>query len=76
MLVFIDETGCDKRNAKRLFGYGVRGITPITHHLLAYGQRISAISIMSTRDVYLAEVSMETPLFSLFVATLIILSTI
>ena len=48
----------------------------VSHPSLAYGQRISAISIMSTRDVYLAEVSMETPLFSLFVATLIILSTI
>ncbi len=32
MLVLIDETGCDKRNAKRLFGYGLRGITPITHN--------------------------------------------
>ena len=70
MLVFIDETGCDKRNAKRLFGYGVRGITPITHHLLAYGQRISAISIMSTRgieDVYLAEGSVNGDTFVQFI---------
>ena len=54
-LLFIDESGCDKQNLKRLFGYGIRGITPVTDHLLQHGKRISAIGIISTRggeDVY------------------------
>ena len=53
MLVFIDETGCDRRNSIRQVGYGIRGITPITHRLLIYGKRISAIGVMSTRGVIL-----------------------
>ena len=70
MLVFIDETGCDKRNSKRLFGYGIRGITPITHHLLGGGKRISAIGVMSTRrleDVYLVEGSVNGDTFLQFI---------
>ena len=58
MVVFIDETGCDNRNSIRQLGYGIRGITPITHRLLIYEQRISAIGVMSTRgveDVYQVE---------------------
>ena len=31
MLVFIDETGCDKRNLLRQYGHGIRGLTPVTH---------------------------------------------
>ena len=70
MLVFIDETGCDKRNSKCLFGYGIRGITPITHHLLGGGKRISAIGVMSTRgleDVYLVEGSVNGDTFLHFI---------
>ena len=58
MLVFLDETGCDKRNSMRQFGYGLRGITPVTHKLDIYGKRISAIGVMTTRgieDTYLIE---------------------
>ena len=58
MLVFLDETGCDKRNSIRQFGYGLRGITPVIHKLDTYGKRISAIGVMTTRgieDTYLIE---------------------
>ena len=31
MLVFLDETGSDRRNSIRQFGYGLRGIPLLTH---------------------------------------------
>ena len=31
MLVFIDETGCERRNLVRKYGCGVRGIPPVSH---------------------------------------------
>jgi len=49
MLVFLDKTDCDRRNQIRQFGYGLRGITPVTHKLVTYGKRISAIGVMTTR---------------------------
>ena len=64
------ETGCDKHNVKRYFGYGIRGITPVTYHLLQHGKRISAIGVMSTRgveDVYLVEGSVSGETFLQFV---------
>ena len=51
MLVFLDETGSDKRNSIHQFGYGLRGITPVTHKLDIYGKRISAIGVMTTRGM-------------------------
>ena len=51
MLVFIDETGCDKRNLVRQYGYGVRGLTPVTHKFVVYGKRISAIGVMTTEGI-------------------------
>lgn len=70
MVVFIDETGCDRRNSIRQLGYGIRGITSITHRLLIYGQRISAIGVMPTRgveDVYQVEGNVNGDIFINFV---------
>ena len=70
MLVFLDETGCDKRNSIRQFGYGLRGITPVTHKLDIYGKRISAIGVMTTRgieDTYLIEGNVNGDIFRQFV---------
>ena len=70
MLVFVDETGCDRQNLIRQFGYGLQGITPVTHQLIAYGQRISAIGVMTTRgieDFYLVEGSVNGEIFLNFV---------
>ena len=70
MLVFVDETGCDKRKSARLFGYGIRGLTPVTDHLLTYSDRISAIGAISTRgveDVYLVEGTVNGDTFLNFV---------
>ncbi len=30
MMVFVDETGCDRRSSTRKFGYALKGITPET----------------------------------------------
>ena len=70
MILFIDETGCDRRNLVRHLGYGLRGITPVTQQLLVYGQRISAIGVMSTRgieDAYLVEGNVNGDIFLNFI---------
>ena len=33
MLIWIDETGSDRRNALRKYGYGIRGQPPQDHSL-------------------------------------------
>ena len=40
MLDFIDETGCDNICQ---YGYGIRGLTSVTHKFVVYGRHISAI---------------------------------
>lgn len=44
MFVFVDETGSDKRDHTRKFGYAFKGESPIYHRLLARGWRVSAIA--------------------------------
>ena len=51
MLVFVDETGADRRDCMRKFGYSLRGVTPRTHKLLWRGQCVSALTAMSTSGV-------------------------
>ena len=46
MLVWVDETGCDKRDLLRKFGYSFRGDRAECKQLLVRGQRISAIAAM------------------------------
>ena len=41
MLLWIDESGCDKRNCKRKHGYSVRGMTPVQWRI----QGVSLVSI-------------------------------
>ena len=58
MIIWLDETGCDRRHSTRKWSYSIRGITPRDHCLLARGERYSAIAIMSVEgllDVHLAE---------------------
>ena len=55
MLLWIDETGYDRRNCIRQYGYSLRGVTPVSHQLRVGGKCISAIPILSTEgieDVY------------------------
>ena len=58
IMVWIDETGCDLRNALRKYGYGIRGLPPRDYTLKLRGKRYSAVGILTTdgvEDVYLAE---------------------
>ena len=50
-LVFIDETGCDRRDAIRKYGYGLRGKPVKCQKLLVRGERISVIAAMTVEGV-------------------------
>lgn len=52
MLIWIDESGCDRRNCVRKRAYSIRGMTPRDHRLLAHGTRYSAIPIMSLEGIH------------------------
>lgn len=47
MFVFIDETGVDRRNTLRRYGYSIRGRPATNHSLLVRVERISAIASIS-----------------------------
>ena len=47
MLVFVDETGADLRNAIRRYGYSIRGKPLTSQVMLARGERVSAIACIS-----------------------------
>lgn len=50
-LVWVDETGCDRRDCARKYGYAIRGSTPEYHRLLIRGERISAIAAIAEDGV-------------------------
>ena len=50
MLIFIDETGKDRRNCMRRFGYSVRGKPPVSKKLLVRGQSVSHSSYVYQWD--------------------------
>ncbi len=51
MFVFVDETGADKRNRLRKYGYSLCGKPAANHSLLVRGERISAIACMSVNGI-------------------------
>ena len=48
---FIDETGTDRRDSMRKFGYSLRGKPAISSKLMVRGQRVSAIVGMSCQGI-------------------------
>lgn len=52
MLLWIDESGCDRRDSIRKYGYSVRGSPANAHILLSRGKRYSAIPIMSQDGIH------------------------
>jgi transposase len=55
MLIWIDETGSDRRRSVRSYGYALRGMPPRHVQLRVGGRRISAVPVLTTRgieDVY------------------------
>ena len=51
MLVFVDETGTDRRDSLRRFGYSLRGKRTRAQKLLARGHHVSAIGAMSVNGI-------------------------
>ena len=47
MLIFLDETGADRRDILRKYGYSMRGKPAERHTLLVRGDRVSAIANIS-----------------------------
>lgn len=47
MMIFLDETGSDRRDSLRKYGYSVRGKPILSQKNICRGKRISAIAIMS-----------------------------
>jgi len=72
MLVWLDETGCNRRNGLRKYGYGLQGLPPKDFTLKIGGHHYSAIGIMTTdgvEDVYVTEKSVNGEKFMDFIET-------
>lgn len=70
MLVWLDESGCDRRHAMRKYGYSVRGIPICDQRLLIRGIRYTTIPIVSLdgiHDVFITEGTMNGERFAKFV---------
>ncbi len=59
-IVWLDETGCDKRDHMRKLGYAMRGMRPVCKRLLHRGQRISAVAAMCSEGVIALELGEGT----------------
>ena len=53
--VWVDETGCDRKDHIRKSGYALRGERPVYHRILHRGKRISAIAAMASDGVVAVE---------------------
>ena len=72
MLIWIDESGYDRRCSLRKYGYGLRGIRPVKRRLLVRGVRYSTIPVMSINgieDVLITEGTINGDRFSYFIRT-------
>ena len=70
MLIWIDETGSDRRNAIRKYGYSLRGTPARTCQLRVGGKRLSAIPVMTTNgleDAFLTTGSVNGDEFEHFI---------
>ena len=70
MTIWVDESGCDKRNSLRKFAYNLRGMPPTDCSLLVRGTRYSAITaatVNGVTDVQLVEGSVDGDKFQKFV---------
>ena len=65
-IVWVDETGSDRRDALHKFGYALRGQPAVCKRLLVRGQRISAVVAMSSDGVEAYELSVGSTNFSTF----------
>ena len=66
MFVFIDETGVDRRNTLRKYGYSLRGKPATRESLLVRGERVSAIACMSLNGILDVKTHKETSTGDIF----------
>ena len=59
-LVWIDESGCDRKDGMRKYGYAMRCKTPQLHRFLARGQRVSAITALTKDEILATELCTGT----------------
>ena len=57
MFVWLDESGADRRDSLRKFGYALRGTTPVSHRFLCRGQRVNAIAAITAEGVLATEIT-------------------
>ena len=72
MFIWIDETGSDRQNSIRSYGYSLRGMRAISHDLRVSGKHISAISVLTTHgveDVYTTTGNVNGEVFEDFICT-------
>ena len=60
MFVWVDETGTDKRDQLRKYGYALRGTTPVYHSFLSRGDRINAIAAITSSGLLTVELTKAT----------------
>ena len=60
MLVWVDETGCDKRDMLRRYGYSFRGQKAVCRRLLVRGRRISAIAALTCQGILDVAITTQT----------------
>ena len=60
MFVWVDETGTDKRDQLRKYGYALRGTTPVYHRFLSRGDRINAIAAITSSGLLTVELTKAT----------------
>lgn len=74
-IIWIDESGCDRRNSTRKYAYTIIGQTPQDHRLLVRGTRYSALTAATVRGVYdvqLVEGSVNGEKFTEFIRNSIV----
>ena len=54
-IVWLDETGCDRHDQIRKYGYSLRGERPVYHRFLHRGNRVAAITAMCTDRIIATE---------------------
>ena len=60
IFVWIDETGNDKRDFMRKYGYSIRGQRAEKHNFLSRGRRINVILAVSTQGIIARYITDET----------------
>jgi len=60
MFVWVDETGTDRKDNIRKFGYSLRATPPECHRILCRGERLNAITALSSAGIVAVEFTKQT----------------